>query len=315
MYFKDPKVATDLPGLGIDMEFDAAWEPGLTHGPTSARFAVVDWDETIGKLTPPAQWDARKNAFVGSDGRLLDAAQKDTAEFRQVSTWARLQNTLETFESGSGLGRRLSWGFEGNRLIVVPQAGYGKNAYYDRASKSLQFYYFDKDEGRVYTCLSADIVTHEFGHALLDGIRPYYLEAVPPESAAFHEFMGDLTAILMVFRNNSFREGLAELTDGNLDGDTVLSGLAQQFGSAVSGRPYLRNAAGKRKMSDLPADMEPHDASEVLTSTVFEIIQKLSRNYPARRNKKISVLDALWYTIQRVQTMAIQALDFLPRWR
>ncbi len=132
---------------------------------------------------------------------MLKASTKHLPQFRQVSIWAILQNTLNHFEGGYGLGRPILWGFEGNRLIVVPQAGYGENAYYDRQSKSLQFYYFDdEDGGRIYTCLSSDIVNHEFGHALLDGIRPYYLEAVSPQTAAFHEFLGDLTAILMAFR-------------------------------------------------------------------------------------------------------------------
>ena len=40
----------------------------------------------------------------------------------------RHQRALDFFESGFGLGRPISWAFEGNRLIVVPHAGYGKNA-------------------------------------------------------------------------------------------------------------------------------------------------------------------------------------------
>ena len=68
--------------------------------------------------------------------------------------------------------RKNLWAFEGNRLIVLPHAGYGENAYYDRASKSLQFYYFNGPGTTVYTCLSSDIVNHEFGHAVLDGVRP-----------------------------------------------------------------------------------------------------------------------------------------------
>jgi hypothetical protein len=60
VYFKDPKVAADLPDFGIDATFEAPWEPGLADRPTSARFAVVDWDETSGRLTPPARWSARR---------------------------------------------------------------------------------------------------------------------------------------------------------------------------------------------------------------------------------------------------------------
>ena len=83
-------------------------------------------------------------------------------------------------------------------LLLYSIAGYGQNAFYDRASKSLQFYYFDKEGKRVYTCLSTDIINHEFGHAVLDGIRPHYHESSLIETGAFHEFVGDLTAILLI---------------------------------------------------------------------------------------------------------------------
>src|SRR5262249_41975633 len=154
-------------------------------------------------------------------------------QYHQLSVWATVQNTLDFFESSAGLGRRISWAFEGNRLIVVPHAGYGENAYYDRDSKSLQLYWFDSDKGRVYTCLSTDIVNHEFGHAVLDGLRPHYYEGIGAQAAAFHEFLGDLTAILMAFRNNAFRRHILEETHGNLAEGQLLSGLARQFGEAV----------------------------------------------------------------------------------
>jgi hypothetical protein len=200
-YYKDPLVAKNNPGLEIDDDFYVPWEPRIGDGPTSARFAIVDYDGTANTLAEPAKWDREEKAFFDSLGRKVDRVIKDTAEFRQVSTWAILQSTLDFFESPSGLGRRISWAFEGNRLLVVPNAGYADNAYYDRESKSLQFYYFDDANGRrIHTSLSSDIVNHEFGHALLDGIRPYYLEAVSPQTGAFHEFIGDLTAILMTLR-------------------------------------------------------------------------------------------------------------------
>ena len=48
------------------------------------------------------------------------------------------------------MGRTIPWAFEGNRLIVVPHAGYGENAYYDRTSKSFQFYYFGSEQDTVW---------------------------------------------------------------------------------------------------------------------------------------------------------------------
>ena len=214
------------------------------------------------------------------------------------------------------LGRRILWGFEGNRLIVVPQAGVAENAYYDRNSKSLQFYYFSDDKGRrIYTCQSSDIVNHEFGHAVLDGIRPHYLEAVSPQTGAFHEFLGDMTAILMTMRNNSFRNALAAQTKGMLSGNNILSDLAAEFGEAVEGQPYLRSGANKFTMRDMKRELRPHTLSQVMTGAMFDIIATLAGQYIARsttRNKKISIRDALWYTTQRMQEIAIQPLDFLP---
>src|SRR5262245_1493819 len=205
VYFKDPRVAKLNKDVGIDTEFTTPWEPGLRDGPTSARFVVVDYDSTSNTLTPPALWHLQTNRYYGPGGTPLDKKAIDLPQFHQLSVWAIVQNTLDFFESGFGLGRRISWAFEGNRLIIVPHAGNGQNAYYDRASKSLQFYWFDNGEQRIYTCLSSDIVNHEFGHAVLDGVRPLFYESLTAETAAFHEFLGDLTAILMAFRNNAFR--------------------------------------------------------------------------------------------------------------
>src|SRR5262245_49294570 len=57
VYYKDPLVAAKNPGLDIDSAFYVPWEPGIGDGPTSARFAVVDYDSTTNKLEEPAQWD------------------------------------------------------------------------------------------------------------------------------------------------------------------------------------------------------------------------------------------------------------------
>jgi hypothetical protein len=61
VYFKDPDVAETFENVGIDKEFTAPWEPGLRDGPTSARFAVVDYDSTNNILTPPANSSDRRN--------------------------------------------------------------------------------------------------------------------------------------------------------------------------------------------------------------------------------------------------------------
>src|SRR5688572_16698367 len=244
VYFQDRVFAKRHPDLEFDKDCYIPWEPNFGDGPTSARFAVVDYDAHTETLTPPARWNVAANKFLAPDNAVLDRDNADVPQFHQVNVWAIAQRALDFFESGFALGRRIPWGFDGNRLILVPHAGPGQNAYYDRESHSLQFYYFDPPDSaaRVYTCLSTDIVNHEFGHAVLDGIRPYYNEAVLPETAAFHEFIGDLTAILSSLRNNAFRKYLIDETGGDLKRQSTLSRIAEEFGTYVEDRPYLRSA-------------------------------------------------------------------------
>lgn len=313
-YFQDPFVARANPRFAVNERVMVQWEPGLTDGPTSSRFAVVDYNGDTGKLEPPAIWDEKRQTFVGSNGRVLNKSQIDSLQFHQVSLWALLQCGLCFFEDGTALGRPIPWAFEGNRLIVVPHAGFGENAFYDRESKSLQFYYFGTETKTVYTCLSVDIVNHELGHAILDGIRPLYNESIHPETSGFHEFMGDLSALLLTLDNRALRRQLAKASGGRFEKATTLSALAEEFGSAVGDRPYLRTAMNKQTMQKLAGVTEPHDLSEVLTGAVFDVLIELGRSYRRTGSRKEgrTPVQAFFFAAARMQRMAIQPLDLLP---
>ncbi len=312
-YMQDPAVAKDNPGLAFNEHLSVDWEPGLADGPTSARFAVVDYNADTDELTPPAEWDEELQTFV-IGGQVVDQKTAHLPQFHQVSVWATLQRALAFFEEGSALGRHIPWAFEGNRLIVVPRAGYGENAFYDRGSKSLQFYYFGSDPDIVYTCLSTDIVNHEFGHAVLDGIRPLYNEGSLVQTGAFHEFIGDLTAILLTLRNNDLRGHLAKATKGKIAEADAISSIAEEFGKNVSGRPYLRTAKNKDKMSDMKGETSAHRVSTVLTGAMFDILIELANHYrsPSEEREPSTPKEAFWYAIDRMQRTAIQPLDLLP---
>jgi hypothetical protein len=307
VYFQDPGVTKATAAFNFDESFTVPWEPGISDGPTSARFAVIDYDGTLDRTFPPAEWDEKESVFRDPDGKVLDRKNVSSHQFHQVNVWATLQNALDFFEDGAGLGRHIDWAFDGSRLIVVPHAGYGENAFYDRESKSLQFYYFDHDGDRIHTCLSADIINHEFGHAVLDGLRPLYQQSVSVETAAFHEFVGDISAILIAFRNTKLRKQIAIVTGGDLETDGPLSKLAEQF-AQKDGEAYLRSALNELTYAEVKSSSSHHYMSQALTGAMFDILRALYK----RHNQKHTVLESLWYTASRMQSLAIQPLDLLP---
>lgn len=310
IYLQDPFVAKSDAKFGFDDEFFVNWEPGIADGPTSARFAVVDYNGDTEATIPMATWDETAETFLAPDKSILDKRNAHLPQFHQVNVWAVLQRALTFFEEETGLGRQIPFGFEGNRLIVLPHAGYGKNAYYDRQSKSLQFYYFDSNGERIFTCLSTDIINHEFGHAVLDGIRPYYYEGNLLQTGAFHEFIGDLTALLIILRNNKFRGHIARDTKGDISTSSYLTSLAEEFGNAVSENPYLRTALSPLTMQDIKETDGPHSVSQVMTGAMFDIIKALTKQYIDVRGHTFA--NAFKFVVFRMQCVALQPLDLLP---
>ena len=306
IYIQDPMVAKSNDALGIQPLDKLPQEPSLNNGPTSARLVICDFDVEQGVVYPPAVWNEKAKRFETTDGKLLDKHCSENNNFHQVNAWAVVQFLLKFFESPEVFGRLLPWGFKGNQLIIVPHAGFTPNAYYDRTSKSLQYYYLGETKKMVYNCLSFDVVAHEAGHAILDGIRPHYYEFTSLQTAAFHEFFADMTAMLGCLRNNVLRRMAAKITRGNLEVDNVITHLAEQFGNEVYQTNELRNMASQSTMSDIRDNSIPHDCSLVLTGAIFDLLKSIVNNYNA------TPLEKLWDGTVRTIRMAFSAVDFLP---
>lgn len=367
VFIKDPLVALENPVVGVQ-EIEVRLEVGMGDGPTSSRVAVVDFNADTQSLNEPVVWDSDVGWFhippatSSADGNeavdiewLPDAPREirrdqdqekyreDYEEFvskavrnpyfHQVNVWAVVQRVLEFYEEPQALGRPVPWGFDGNRLLVIPHAGHGENAFYDQHSKSLQFYYFGDQESPGYTCLSFDIIAHETGHAILDGIRPLYNQLSSVQTAAFHEFIGDLTAIMLALFNRDIRQFVSRTTEGKLADATVLANLAPEFGAEVEGRPYLRTAFNKKKLEEVQNSLSPHNVSQVLTGAMYDILigiatKHLEKNLPdeseglegegepgggqVRPRRRVTPAQALWWSADRFRRIALQPLDLCP---
>jgi hypothetical protein len=318
VYVQDPHVAEANEALALNT-ISVACEPELMAGPTSARIAVVDYDADTNWLEDPVQWDPKnKHFFFERDGEEVRVTREheDLPQFHQVNVWAIIQSVLDMYEATWVLGRSAPWAFEGNRLIVVPHAGYLANAFYSRASKSLQFYYFGAAGKRVYTCLSHDIIAHETGHAILDGLRPLFFENSSLQTAAFHEFVADLTAIMISLLNNNLRWEVAKVSKGDLSQDTLIAALAEEFGHYAAGRPHLRSATNQKTMDDVRDKSSPYPWSEVMTGAMWNILSGMFAIYRARpktsTGKPPSDKEALLWAVNRFRRVAFQPLDYLP---
>jgi hypothetical protein len=173
----------------------------LQRGPANHRFHVVD----VGARGVPAEEPVSLSA-PGKPWLFVDhwarAARKDLAsvrEFRAQNVFAIAAYTLALFERH--LGRRVPWRSGWPHLYLVPSGMLGANAAYTPERHAIVFGYLPAlgDKQPAYACLSYDVIAHEVTHAILDGLRPRYVEPGLPDQLAFHEALADLVAMLSVF--------------------------------------------------------------------------------------------------------------------
>jgi hypothetical protein len=240
--------------------------PGvILAGPRDAR--IASGQPGIAPVSP--------NAF----GDFIMAPNTD--QFDAVHAFAVVRMTLTMYQrvlSRADHDAPLPWAWNSSSntdpLHVFP---YGlpnvMNAYYSRSDRALKFGDFVPNGavGRIYTCRSFDIVSHETGHAVLDGLKPKWIaNTAPPQTGGLHESFGDLTAIFVALSQLDQVEAVIAQTKADLHDKTFLADMAEQFGLAL-GRPNgLRNADNDLKLSE--AGNEVHAISQVFTGAIYDIL-------------------------------------------
>jgi hypothetical protein len=235
--------------------------------------AVLDFEESSGHLHAGATFiPAGDNQWGMYDVQIPLPGSDVTPEFIQVNVLATILKTMNLIEHERVLGRKLSWAFNAPQLLVVPRAGEWANAYYERESHSLQFFYFQSKNERIYTSLSRDIIAHETAHAILDGIAPDLYNALSPQSLAFHEAFADLTAVLMAMQSRKLAVAVLEQTGGNLwEYTTAFNQIAEQYGREGRGDHCLRDLSKTIGMHEIDS-VDPHALSVVLSSALYEML-------------------------------------------
>lgn len=309
----------------VDKEYvnDATFSCFL-DGPVTDRVAVVDFHPRTGKLVPGARVDLPTGRRKTGRYIVKDETKFDAADFCQCTTFGTVAAAIKMFEEKDVLGRKVRWAFDSPQILVVPRAGEWANAFYQRESASLQFYFFQSaldPKKTVYTCLSRDIVAHETGHAVLDGVCPWLYNAISPQSLALHEGIADLTALLVSFRNRKLSQMVLKETGGSIKDSSVFSAVAEEFGTERSpeGIGYLRDLNNDEVLDASVAYADPHVLCNVLTGAIYKVAMKLyekiKKEEVGNSGKKVppdAYNKALYLTHERLSRMLFRAIDYLP---
>jgi hypothetical protein len=342
--------------IRVPWERDPDWER-LTPGPIGEYLEVIDVDPASGVVYPPVDLD--DPTLLAQDGV---RPSEGNPQFHQQMVYAVAMATIGHFERA--LGRVALWAPRRvaparsptgrwqvqfvRRLRIYPHALRDQNAYYSPDKKALLFGYFPvrtKDAYNtpgttVFTCLSHDIVAHEVTHALLDGVHPRFNEPSNPDVRSFHEAFADIVALFQHFAYPGVLRDQIARTRGDLQSESLLGQLAQQFGRATGRGSALRDALGepdggvwKRRQPDpraLDTAMEPHRRGAILVAAVFGAFLRLYRLRSADLFRIASqgtgtlpdgdihpdlanrLADEAARTAQDVLQMCIRALDFCP---
>lgn len=222
------------------------------------------------------------------------------ARYHTANAFSATANTIAIFESY--LGEPIPWAFRGPQLEVNGDGGEMLNAYYSRNDGSINFFHHrDKvTGGMIYSGDSGEVVAHETGHAILDGLRPSYLRTWSPDPGGFHESFGDVLAMLISLRDDSVVAKVLEETGGDLTRPNAAAHLGEQLGIAINnetgrnqtGGNYTRTAINNFTWQDpstLPGSA-PHDQlsrqvhsySRLWTGAFYDVFRGMVADYKAQ---------------------------------
>ena len=245
-----------------------------------------------------------------------------TGAFDAVHTFAVVRMTLTMYQRAIAVGGSpapIPWQWNsGSAADPLSVYRHGlpdtMNAFYSRSQRALKFGDFvapgsPAGSPRVFTCRSLDIVSHEAGHAILDGLKPGWLAfGNPPQTGGLHESFGDLTAIFLALSQMDQVEAIIAQTKANLHDKTFLADLAEQFGLAL-GRPNgLRNADNDLKLSQVSTEV--HAISQVFTGAIYDVLADI---FASERKTRVRDDAAVLYEVgQYLCSLVLRAIIGAP---
>ena len=347
-----------------------AVDPSISDFENGIATAHIDYEELkpgpVGSVLEIANYSTDSETWAVADLDNPMVVMQDGYEpslsnprFHQQMVYAVAMMTYKNFSQA--LGRDVSWSFQPkagadrNRLLLLPHGQDKANAWYDKEQGRIVFGYYKakrstplvgKDRGYIFTSVSHDVIAHEMSHALLDGLRPYFLIPSYPDMRALHEAIADLVAFFQHFTFEGVVRTAVREYRGDLEAADILVNIATEFGRGLidnDGRAlrtllekdvieaeadHATNAESLLQYAD--AGAAPHELGGVMSRAVFEAFLTVYR----RRIKRYYALaasdsggipvdylppaleDELVFEAQKIAkqflSICIRALDYCP---
>ncbi|MBV1780475.1 hypothetical protein KRR55_15265 [Paeniglutamicibacter sp. ABSL32-1] len=292
----------------------------LLTGPLGARLEVV-------VLGPRGR---RENQVLGNGqwgaediGPRPDPSRLPTdRRFLAQQAYAVAAHTLASFERA--LGRRMGWaGGARLKLYANDRIDY-RNTGYTRPDCSIRFGMIEDSRHRTKLplVLYRDLVAHEVTHAVVDGYRPRWGDALAgADQLALHEALADLLAMLGVFTAEPVVEKIiaGELaacggTLESIDSTLLASGLFRFADNLFSHGRSARDPLTGDLPRDWREDVEPHRRAAGVVRAVLGTVLRLWRaelGRPGRRSSVHQVAAAGARIGERVLNMLLRGLAYM----
>lgn len=271
-----------------EVEFSYNPQDQVVMEPTTTTIG----DVTVGKRGPSTSRVSLNTKLTANRDGSFVYDSSDKRNHTSAATLATVAKTLSMFESA--YGSKIPWAFDREQITLNPDGGEMLNAYYSRDEASLNFFHATdpKTNELVMTGASGEVVSHEVGHAILDGLRPGFLTSWKADTNGFHEAFGDCTAMLLSTQDDSVCQLVANQTGGDFSKPNCLAATGEELGQVINnsskpgqgtGGTYIRNAINDLKWQDpskVPSDSDDRDAlttemhswSRIWTGAQYEIL-------------------------------------------
>jgi hypothetical protein len=255
-----------------------------------------------------------QNASGNYDYPLGHANHTDSAAFASSALTVNKYNEVLQAKTG----KTIDWAFGDKQLHISPETGTWPNAFYARELKGV--HYFDHKD--TSTGDSGEVGSHEVGHAILDAVRPGYLEGVGTETGAFHEAFGDILSQVMTLSNDDAIAKIVSETNGTGDlssGRNSLSDVGEDFGNVLGLKGGIRTTLNDFKYQD-PATLpehgsdtqlgsEVHDFARLYAGAFYDVLDGIS---DANRAAGMSPAEALKGAGKEAWNLVVGQAEFAP---